>query len=409
MKRFYLFLGQTLMVLSLLFAAGCGTEDDPDEGGGTTPGVNKQPTCTISNPQAGAQFNMDESISVTVVAEDSDGFIVEVQLSVDDVGHSLIKAFPYNFTINAGELQPGVHTVKAVAKDNQGAIGEATVSITIKQPSTESPDFVSFSDGKIPNTWQTTAWFIDNTVGYDDIYSLMAGMSSVAVMTSKTCNSGINYVEFYVRNGFVNFFIDGIQTKECSSTNNWTKYGFFLSAGLHTLKWESITSGVNIDAIRFSYNSDVFSGSVGDNYQGGIVFYVDETGKHGLIAAPSDQSAGSPWYNSTYIVTGASGAAIGTGQSNTTRIVRAQGAGGYAAKLCDDLVLNGYSDWYLPSKEELNLLYQNRNLIGGFSNAYYWSSSENGSSTAWSLGFPNGNQGHSYKDGTCRVRAVRSF
>ena len=51
---------------------------------------------------------------------------------------------------------------------------ESTVNITVNQPPTESPDFVTFSAGKIPNTWQTTAWVIDNTVGYDDIYSLKA-------------------------------------------------------------------------------------------------------------------------------------------------------------------------------------------------------------------------------------------
>jgi len=406
MKRTYLFLMQTLMILSLFFVAGCSKNDD---GGGTTPGVNKPPTCSITNPQNNAQFNMDEAVSVTVVAEDADGTIAEVQLYIDDVGYSSKTAFPYNFTINAGELTAGSHALKAVAKDNQGAKAESTVNVTINKPSTESPDFVSFSDGKIPNTWQTTAWAIDNTVGYDDIYSLKATTSSVAVITSKTCNSNINTIEFYVRSGFVNFFVDGVLIKECSSTNKWTKYSFSLSDGLHSIKWESISSSVNIDAIRFSKNSDNFTGSVGSNYQGGIVAYIDETGKHGLIAAPSDQSTGSQWYNGSYIITGATGTAIGTGKSNTTRIIQAQGEGGYAAKLCDDLVLNGYSDWYLPSKDELNILYQNKNLIGGFTTDYYWSSSENDTNDAWYQYFYIGNQNYLYKYCTYRVRAVRAF
>jgi len=107
---------------------------------------------------------------------------------------------------------------------------------------------------------------------------------------------------------------------------------------------------------------------VGQPYQGGIVAYIDETGKHGLIAAPEDQSPGIQWYNGSYIETGATAIAIGTGKSNTEKIIEEQSAGTYAAKLCDDLVLNGYSDWFLPSKDELNELYKNRAEIGGFSN-----------------------------------------
>jgi len=404
MKKVCLLLIQAFIALSLALAVGCGKNNDL--GGETPPGVNQPPTCSITNPQNNAQFNMDENISVTVVAEDADGTIAEVQLYVDNVGYDLITVFPYNFTINAGELTPGTHTLKAVAKDDQGAKGEATVNITINQPSTESPDFVSFSDGKIPNTWQTTAWVIDNTVGYDDIYSLKATESGVAVITNKTCNSSINFIEFYVRNGTVNFFIDGIKMKECSSvSNDWTKYGFFLKEGLHTLKWESSSSNVNIDAIRFK-KSDV-TGSVGDNYQGGIIAYVDNTGEHGIIAAPTDQSTGIPW-NGSYTTT-TTGTSIGDGKSNTTKIVQVQGDGNYAAKICDDLVLNGYDDWFLPSKDELNMLYQNRNMIGGFSTDYYWSSSEYNYNNAWIQNFDNGFQDAYNKYTTCSVRAVRSF
>jgi len=352
---------------------------------------------------------MDENIPVTVVAEDADGTIAEVQLYVDNVGYSLIEKFPYNFTINAGELNPGSHTLKAVAKDDQGAKGEATVTVTINKPSTESPDFVSFSDGKIPGTWQTTAWVIDNTVGFDDIYSLKATESGVAVITNKTCNANISFVEFYVRSGSANFFVDGTKMKECSAGSDWTQYGFFLKEGLHTLKWESTSSSVNIDAIRFM-KSNFTGGYVGDNYQGGIIAYIDNSGEHGLIAASSDQSTGIQWYNGSSNDTGANGTTIGTGQSNTTKIVQAQDSGSYAAKLCDDLVLNDYSDWYLPSKDELNMLYQNRILIGGFdTSSNYWSSSEYNYEAAWGQYFATGAQSAYGKRAMCRVRAVRAF
>jgi len=86
-----------------------------------------------------------------------------------------------------------------------------------------------------------------------------------------------------------------------------------------------------------------------------------------------------------------------------------QGAGSYAAKLCDDLVLNGYSDWFLPSKDELNLLYGQKAVVGGFDSGVYWSSTEYNSDNVLSQYFANGNQGVGNKYGAGYVRAVRAF
>ena len=151
---------------------------------------------------------------------------------------------------------------------------------------------------------------------------------------------------------------------------------------------------------------------IGKDTLGGKVAYIDASRIHGLIAAPS-QNTVIQWGNLTYVITEAKGTAIGTGNSNTEIIVAAQGApqgaGSYAAKYCYDLVLNGYSDWYLPSKDELNQLYINRVAIGGFMTSYnYWSSSES-ANAAWYQNFSNGSQTLSYKDLPSYVRAVRTF
>ena len=155
--------------------------------------------------------------------------------------------------------------------------------------------------------------------------------------------------------------------------------------------------------------SDKVKLKVGQAYQGGIIAYLDATGKHGLIAAPEDQSPGIRWYNGTYIATGATGTTIGTGKDNTATIIEKQGPGNYAAQICRNLTLNGYSDWFLPSKDELNELYKNKELIGGFADEWYWSSSEVSNGIVWLQSFINGAQSNVYKNVTHRVRAVRAF
>ncbi len=145
---------------------------------------------------------------------------------------------------------------------------------------------------------------------------------------------------------------------------------------------------------------------VGDNYAGGIIFYIDGTGQHGLIAAASDQSP-SPWgCYGTFIGTSTD---IGTGQANTTAIVNGCSEIGIAARVCDDLVLNGYSDWFLPSKDALNQLYLQKNVVGGFAEDGYWSSSNDDANHAWNQAFYDGSQYDNSKRNTLYVRAVRAF
>jgi len=156
---------------------------------------------------------------------------------------------------------------------------------------------------------------------------------------------------------------------------------------------------------------------VGDSYQGGVIFYIlqvgdpgyDEHVTHGLIAATVDQSTGIQWNNGWSTIIGVTVSELGTGQANTTAIVSKQGTGSYAAQLCNDLELGGYSDWYLPSKDELNKLYLNKIAVGGFVEAYYWSSTEYGFGSAWGQDFFISNQDPCNMLNIYAVRAVRAF
>ena len=142
-------------------------------------------------------------------------------------------------------------------------------------------------------------------------------------------------------------------------------------------------------------------------FQPGDAGYVaGET--HGLIAAAQDLPGTYQWGCYASNIVGAGGLVIGTGFQNTMDIVNS-GCGG-AAQACVDLVLNGYSDWFLPSINELGQLYNNRNSLGGFQNDwYYWSSSEYNSSSAWGFFVLLGSPSNYGKYDNYYVRAVRAF
>ena len=162
--------------------------------------------------------------------------------------------------------------------------------------------------------------------------------------------------------------------------------------------------------------------AIGDNYMGGIVFFVYDNGTHGLIAATADQSISIKWYPgtngvATFTTTMAMSLSVGGGSKNTAIIIANQGLGdgtGYAARICNEYYVTiggvNYGDWYLPSHAELTLLYYQRTVVGGFSTGFYWSSSESNTSSAYSLNFNDGIwNGYNWKGDYKYVRAIRAF
>jgi hypothetical protein len=153
--------------------------------------------------------------------------------------------------------------------------------------------------------------------------------------------------------------------------------------------------------------------TVGQNVQGGIVFYVDCTGQAGLIAATADQGSGIP-YGCQGTVTGATGTAVYSGAANTTAILAACTTPGIAAQLCRNYNGGGYTDWYLPSSDELQLMYNVwplLNLTSGLMT--YWSSTETSATTAAGYFV---NNGYGYPMGAMKgygtqmvVRAIRKW
>ncbi len=177
----------------------------------------------------------------------------------------------------------------------------------------------------------------------------------------------------------------------------------------------SLTFSYRLYAFAGSYNSstkEIFTRSpdIGETYAGGIVFYLDENGG-GLVCAESDQSTNAKWGCSEIMITGGTGKGIGAGAANTVAILESCSETGIAAWICYELVLNGHNDWFLPSLDELNLMYENLKLngIGGFASDYYWSSFESCIFGADCQSFDNGTR-RLYAKSTGRyVRAVRAF
>ncbi len=144
----------------------------------------------------------------------------------------------------------------------------------------------------------------------------------------------------------------------------------------------------------------------GDHYYGGIIFYTD--GGSGLVAAEQDQ--GECMWGMEGMEVG--GTTDSTGKQNTDTIVASTGDQNwpYAAKICDTLSLNGFTDWFLPAKNQLDLLYQQKDVVGGFSANAYWSSTEDGTDAVWGQEFDeNGNQFSLIKMNEYNVRAIRTF
>jgi serine/threonine protein kinase len=153
---------------------------------------------------------------------------------------------------------------------------------------------------------------------------------------------------------------------------------------------------------------------------GGVVFYDkgNTTGGWRYLEAAPELIEGyyEQWGPYPSDVPGADGTAIGTGKQNTADIIAAliPGATGHcAAQVCDRLTFGGFSDWFLPSKDELNLIYTNlyRQGLGDFSGYMYWSSSERSANSAWAQLFDD-DDGYEYdeqKKYEAFVRAVRAF
>ena len=255
---------------------------------------------------------------------------------------------------------------------------------------------------------------------YDSVYMSLSFQAKVLpsgggdVTDRGFCYSSANQEP----NIFDNIIISGSGTGSFEANFNPIDH-FEYSTTYYVRSFATSFEGITYsDIYSFTTGSEV-SPSIGSPYLGGIVFYLDGTGEHGLVAATEDLGK-FQWGCESFSFSGAYGHTYLTGLQNTVDIVN-QGCstvygGVTAAQAALDAEINGYSDWYLPSIDELVEMYNTignggpQGNIGNFEDAYYWSSTQYDDEHAFDVGFGEGNtDDYSTKDNDYRVRVIRSF
>jgi hypothetical protein len=120
----------------------------------------------------------------------------------------------------------------------------------------ESPDFVTFANGKFPQGWKTYTWEIDDKIGFDDSYSLRSANYPVALVFAYKTVKDTGFVEFYTRGGDIYLYIDSVMAtpilfEPAEYEYDWAKWCYTFGDGRHEFKWEAEGVRKYLDAVRF--------------------------------------------------------------------------------------------------------------------------------------------------------------
>ena len=348
---------------------------------------------TIETDQA--TQNTAIAVNTTEISNETARAIAAEQSNTTDISTIQTDQTTQNTDVAANTAKVG-YTEAAVSANTDVAANTAKVGYTEAA--------VSANTDVVANTAK---------VGYTD--ELVSANTDVAANTAK-----VGYTEAAVS---ANTDV-AANTAKVGYTEELVSANTDVAANTAKVGYTEELVSANTDVAANTAKVGVTTHAIGDSFGGGIVFFVYDGGQHGLIAATADQSSGIRWHGGSYTNTRARADGIGAGLKNTAIIIANQGpvdGNAFAATVCNEysVTLDGvtYGDWYLPSKYELNLMYENigpgnfmeLGNVGNFTTNYYWSSTEFVNDVAWRQFFSNGEQHYNNKAFTLSVRAVRAF
>ena len=326
---------------------------------------------------------------------------------VDDADNDPTNEYNTSAQINGNDLEitDGGGTIAA---DISSLATEVEVSAALAAISETDPVFMSSAASGINSSdivnWDATYNDVNsNSADWNNAYS-WGNHSTMGYMTTEVDGSTTNELQTISRTGTTVTLSNGGGT-------------FQDSVGVYTAGTGISITGAGTSVSPYVVSTVGCTYSVGDLVPalGGYIFYLDGSGCHGLVAKATDE-AGTYQWSSTNFTTWAYASGIYGGAQNTKKSISravANSSTCAAASVCDNLASGGYTDWYLPSKDELDMMYVNLHLqgLGGFASVYYWSSTEGDGHSAWGQDFSYGGaQGANYgKNGNGAVRAVRAF
>jgi uncharacterized repeat protein (TIGR02543 family) len=439
MKRTIFLLTAVMIAAMLIVFTGCSAPAGGSGGSGGTADANPKAITAFGIVSPAATGVIDESahtIAVTVpygstvtalvATFTTTGSSVKIGSTVQTSGttaNDFSSAKTYTVTATDGSSQNYTVTVAAVdttAPANvtgltaAAGIGQATLNWTPPSDSdfasveiTATPVITAITVAKGTNTAVITG--LTNGTAYTFTVKSVDTTGNKSTGATASTTPAVSFSVTYIANGNTlgsvptdsNSYASGSTVSVLSNTGGLIKAGHIFSgwntnsSGTGTTYKDGSTFTITANKTLYAKWTSV-SYSVGDTGPaGGIIFYVNSNyssdGWEYLEAAPSNctNSDGGKklwWYNGTYTITGATATGIGTGKSNTAMIIANQGADvlayNYAAEACTNLSITNnsiiYTDWFLPSLDEVISMYSNLycSSLGNFNADYYWSSSE---------------------------------